>query len=114
MIEATDVRLRAPEKDPTPSTVHMDGLSFGMRVLSHLAIWGSLIAPAINEAVRGWRALGDNTGIAYWSYQALSAHPRLVGQESSGISVHPAFSLGPLQYWLLAIPVHIDPVQGAL
>lgn len=110
----TDGQLTGEETTRRRSA-NLDGrVALGVRLTSHVAIWISLFVPTINEALRGWRAVGDNTGIVFWSYRAISLQPRLVGQESSTTAAHNLSSLGPLQYWLLAIPVHLDPQQGAL
>jgi hypothetical protein len=58
----------------------------------------------------------DDATITFRSYQILSLHPSLVGQYST-ISLgtgHILFDPGPLQYVLLAVPVHIDRLQGGL
>jgi hypothetical protein len=60
----------------------------------------------------GWRPVSDNAGIALRSWDVLTAHGPLVGQATrlaGGV-----YNPGPLQYWLLTFPVHIDPVHGVL
>jgi hypothetical protein len=60
----------------------------------------------------GWRPISDNAGIALRSWDVLTSHAPLVGQATrlaSGV-----YDPGPLQYWLLTVPVHIDPVHGVL
>jgi len=87
-----------------------------VRVCSHLAIWIVALVPVMVEMQRGWRALQDDATISLRSYQVLSLHPPLVGQ-LSGSSIgsgHILYDPGPLQFALLALPVHIDPAQGAL
>jgi hypothetical protein len=86
------------------------------RVLSHLAVWTVILVPTVLEMARGWRALDDDATISLRSFQVLSLHPPLLGQFStvSYGAGHLLFDPGPLLYWLLAIPVHLDPAQGGL
>ncbi|MGH9172286.1 MAG: hypothetical protein ACRD0Z_15690 [Acidimicrobiales bacterium] len=59
----------------------------------------------------GWRAESDDAVIAIRSWNVFSTHSPLVGQYTQ---LHSGYDLGPLLYWLLAIPVHLDPAHGAL
>src|ERR1035437_6606806 len=79
-------------------------------------MWTVILLPTVLEMARGWRALDDDATISLRSYQVLSLHPPLLGQFStvSYGTGHLLFDPGPLLYWLLAIPVHIDPAQGGL
>lgn len=83
---------------------------------SHVVIWTIVLVPTVIEMIRGWRPLlGDDATITLRSYQVLSMHPPLVGMQSeAGIAGHSLYNLGPLQYVLLAVPIHIDHLQGAL
>ena len=70
---------------------------------------------AILECIRGWRPSGDNAVITFHAWQSLSWHPPLIGQPILGLSSVPAaHDAGPLLYWMLALPVHLDPTRGAL
>jgi GrpB protein len=82
-----------------------------LRVAAHAASWIPFLT-AVAASMRGtWRVVGDGAGIALQSWNA-TAHTSLVGQATQlGHGLHDP---GPLQYWLLAIPVHIDPVRGVL
>jgi hypothetical protein len=113
------------EADPVggaPSPTHpgaprvADRLAMTVRLLSHAAIWVVILVPTITEFVRGWRALQDDATISLRSFQVLSLHPPLLGQFSTASywSGHTLFDPGPLQYWLLTIPVHLDPARGGL
>jgi hypothetical protein len=53
--------------------------------------------------------------ISIGSYRVFSAHSPALGVWSQGSQGfhHAFFDLGPLLFWLLAIPVHLDPNQGA-
>jgi hypothetical protein len=81
-------------------------------VSAHVAAWIPFLS-AVAASWRGrWRAVGDGAHIAWWSWQAFTAQGSLVGQRTElARGLH---DLGPLEYWLLAAPVHIDPVRGAL
>jgi hypothetical protein len=81
-----------------------------------LVVWTVVLVPALGEMVDGWRPLQDEATISLRAWQVFSLHPPLLGQFST-TSVgtgHLIFDPGPLQFWLLALPVHIDPNQGAL
>ncbi len=82
-----------------------------IRGICHAAAWVPFLT-AVADSVRGnWRVVGDGAAIALRSWTATS-HVPLVGQPNAlGVGLHDP---GPLQYWLLAIPVHIDPVRGVL
>jgi hypothetical protein len=59
----------------------------------------------------GWRPLSDDSVIALRAFDVLSQDPPLVGQfsQTSPVLGEPAYSLGPLLYWLLAVPAHLGP-----
>ena len=71
--------------------------------------------PTIASTVRGLAAgatpNGDRAIIAIRSYDVLTTHPPLVGQFSAAsvVAGHETHSLGPLLYWLLAVPARIGP-----
>src|SRR5262249_54890291 len=50
--------------------------------------------------------------IALRSWQELTRNGPLVGQPT--LLGHHLYGPGPLEYWLLALPVHLDPVRGVL
>ncbi len=90
------------------------------RAAAHVLV---LAAPAVpiagvvaDEIRRGWTPTSDDAALAWRSFDVLSAHPPLVGafNEASVSAARPVFDLGPLQYFLLAVPVHLDPVRGLL
>lgn len=72
---------------------------------------GALAAvPVIVSVIRalsaGWVPVGDRAIIAARSFDVLTLHPPLLGQYSASGGSHEAHSLGPMLYWLLALPVH--------
>jgi hypothetical protein len=68
-----------------------------------------VLVSVVNALAVRWVPLGDDAVIAVRSYDVFSSHSPLLGQYSaSSVLVDtPAYSLGPLLYWLLAIPVRI-------
>ncbi len=91
------------------------GVGRTLRVASHLATWVVLVVPLIVVLSKGWVATGDDAAIAIRSHQALTFHPPLVGlATTAGSAGHVLFDPGPLSFWLLAIPVRIDPTHGPL
>ena len=50
--------------------------------------------------------------IALRSWDVLSGHGPLVGEATR--LAHGVYDLGPLESWLLTLPVHLDPAQGVL
>jgi hypothetical protein len=82
------------------------------RGATHLAAWFPFGYAAVRAMAAGWRPIGDNAAIALRSWDVLSAHAPLAGQATrlgSGV-----YDPGPLQYWLLTVPVHLDPQRGVL
>ena len=66
-----------------------------------------------------WAKVGSRprttTNIAFRSWLVLSKYPPLLGQYSQVSQGHKnVYDLGPLLYWFLTIPVHIDPRHGML
>ena len=85
-----------------------------VRMASHAAVWTGVLVPMLAELARGWRPFGDDAAIASHAYQALSLHPPLTGLVSaaSGGTGHILYDPGPLLFYLLAVPVHLDPAHG--
>ena len=87
----------------------------GLRLLCHLAAELPLVVFGAVESARGWRPLYDNADLAYRSFQVFSSHSPLVGHQMAvSAGSHAVFGPGPLQSWILAVPVRVDPAQGAL
>jgi hypothetical protein len=82
------------------------------RAAAHLAVWAPLLYGLAKSLANGWVATSDNSVIALRSLDVLTNHGPLVGQATrlgSGV-----FDLGPLDYWLLTLPVHLDAAHGVL
>ena len=73
-----------------------------------------VIVSVVGTLSDSWVPITDNALIALRSYDVLTTHPPLLGQGPSTVSVAdvgPVYSLGPLLYWLLALPARfIGPV----
>jgi hypothetical protein len=76
------------------------------------------VAGSTARAVRtGWEPTDDKAIIATRAWDVLTRHPPLVGQysEAGYVTGHPAHDLGPMLYWLLAVPVRLgDPPAMAV
>ena len=68
----------------------------------------------VSELARGWRPFSDDAAIASRAYESLSLHPPLIGIISSAYigTGHLLFDPGPLLFYVLAVPVHLDPSHG--
>ncbi|MGA2037570.1 MAG: hypothetical protein ABSH04_08320 [Acidimicrobiales bacterium] len=87
-----------------------------IRVAAHVAIWTVVLLPVLSKVARGWRPLDDYAVIALRSWTVFSAHPPLLGLYSTATPAggHAVYDPGPLLFWLLALPVHLDPAHGVL
>lgn len=118
--QVTPTRARpATESEPVDTSNRPPSVSLyrqAVRVTTHLVIWSAFLVTTLTQMANGWRPFGDNAYVAFRSNQVFSLHPPLVGTWSSASSPvsHTFYTLGPLWFWLLAIPVHLDPAQGTL
>ena len=88
------------------------GRSAALRLALHLAVWAPFVAGLVEVVGLRWRPVGDGAAIALRSWDSLTAHGPLVGQATQ--LAHAVYDPGPLEYWLLAISVHIDPRYGVM
>jgi hypothetical protein len=88
------------------------GLATVVRLAAHLAAWIPFAIAAIRSVQQDSPVIADGAAIALRSWDVLTPYGPLVGQATQ--LRHGAFDPGPLQYWLLAIPVHIDPQAGVV
>lgn len=82
----------------------------GLELVAGLGAALPVIVSAIHSVAVGWTALGDDAVIATRSYDVFTAHTPLLGQYSASSGIlesGPQSSLGPLLYWLLAIPARL-------
>jgi hypothetical protein len=94
------------------AAIHRPGRLTVLRAVAHLAVWLPFVLGPARLIRHGWRPVGDEAAIALRSWNSLTAHGPLVGQATR--LAHGVFDPGPLQYWLLAVPVHLDTVHGVL
>lgn len=83
-----------------------------IRAAAHGACWVPFITCAADSWRGPWRAVGDGARMALESWNTLSGHIPLLGQTNE--LPHAPRDLGPLQFWLLAVPVHVDTDRGVL
>jgi hypothetical protein len=83
-----------------------------LRAATHIAAWLPFVAVMASSMRGGWRVVGDGADVASRSWGVLAGHVPLVGQPTA--LARGVYDPGPLQYWLLAAPVHLDPVRGVL
>jgi hypothetical protein len=83
-----------------------------LRAVAHLAAWLPFVLGPARLIRAGWRPVGDEAAIALRSWDSLTAQGPMVGQATR--LAHGVFDPGPLEYWLLAIPVHLDTTDGVL
>jgi hypothetical protein len=86
--------------------------AFTFRAATHLATWLPFLYGAASAMQNNWRPISDNAGIAIRSWDVLTSYGPLLGQPSR--LARGLYDPGPIQYWLLTVPVHIDPKAGAL
>jgi hypothetical protein len=102
--------------DARPGKSAHHWLPTAVRFGSHGVVWTMVLVPTLVDMADGWRPVRDDAMISIGSYRVFSTHSPLVGvwsQASQGMH-HTFFDLGPLLFWLLAVPVRVDPSQGAL
>jgi hypothetical protein len=86
--------------------------AFAFRVAMHLATWLPFLYGGASALQHQWRPISDNASIAIRSWDVLTSHGPLLGQPSR--LARGVYDPGPIQYWLLSVPVHIEPRAGAL
>lgn len=67
------------------------------------------MAATLRALLDGWRPAGDQAIIATRAFDVFTSRTPLVGQysDSSSVTHHPVKSLGPMLYWLLALPARL-------
>ena len=80
-----------------------------LMLVTGLAAAVPVIASTARGAAEGWTPYFDRAYIAASSYDVLTLHPPLIGRwtQASVLTGHATYSLGPLLYWLLALPAHV-------
>ncbi len=77
-----------------------------------------ILVAAVYAVVDGWTPMGDDAYIATRAFDVFTDRSPLVGQRSSGASGvldQTAYNLGPLLFWVMAVPARLpDGVFMAL
>ena len=102
---------RAVPPAPRPPVLPRS-LAIVFRLAAHLAAWIPFAFGAIRSAQQESPVISDSASIALRSWDVLTPYGPLVGQATQ--LRNGAYDPGPLQYWLLAIPVHLDPRAGVV
>jgi hypothetical protein len=70
---------------------------------------GPVIASTARALSDGWLPAGDQANIATRAYDVFTSHTPLVGLHSdvSAVTHHAVYSLGPMLFWLLALPARL-------
>jgi len=98
---------------PAPGRPVLPGsLAIAFRLAAHLAAWIPFVIGAIRSVQQESPVVSDSASIALRSWDVLTPYGPLVGQATQ--LRNGAYDPGPLQYWLLAIPVHLDPRAGVV
>jgi hypothetical protein len=76
---------------------------------------GPVMAATLRALIDGWMPAGDQANIAVRAFDVFTSRTPLVGQHSdAGALTHQAvYSLGPMLFWLLALPARLAS-PGAL
>src|SRR5215469_2526585 len=82
------------------------------RGAAHLVTWLPFIYGAASSVWNGWRPVSDTAGIALRSWDVIYRNGPEEGQATR--LARGVYDLGPLQYWLETVPVHLDPMHGVL
>jgi hypothetical protein len=83
-----------------------------IRGTAHLVTWLPFIYGAATSIWNGWRPFSDTAGIALRSWDVIYRNGPEIGQATR--LARGVYDLGPLQYWLETVPVHLDPMHGVL
>jgi hypothetical protein len=86
-----------------------------LTIVVGLCAAGPVMASTLRALIHGWLPAGDQALIATRAYDVFTSHAPLVGQHSdaSAVTHHALYSLGPMLFWLLALPARFG-TPGAL
>jgi MYXO-CTERM domain-containing protein len=114
-LPASRGRLALPHRPPLPGRHAAFRLGEGLLTLAAgLAAAIPVIVATVKAVQAGWVPLADRGIIATRAHDVLTSHPPLVGQytlagEVTGKVTH---SLGPMLFWLLALPARDGSTVG--
>ena len=68
-----------------------------------------VIASTVRALLDGWMPAGDQANIATRAFDVFTSHTPLLGLHSdvSTLTHHAVYSLGPMLFWLLAVPARV-------
>ncbi|HUD37578.1 MAG TPA: hypothetical protein VMR14_11805, partial [Streptosporangiaceae bacterium] len=81
-----------------------------VRAAAHAAVWSPFAVSVVDSFGAAWHAVGDGGLIGWASWLTFSRRIPLVGQPT--ILPFGPHDLGPAEFWLLALPVRLDPERG--
>jgi hypothetical protein len=112
----TDARSAQADADgPRATEGHQTRRDSLIRICAHVSVWLTFVLSATRAMVSGWRPVGDDATIAVKAYQSLGSRPPVLGHVAIQLGeTSPVFDVGPWHFYLLAVPVHIDPLRGLL
>ena len=75
-----------------------------------------VIVSTVNATQAGWVPSADTAIIATRAHDVLTSHPPLVGQYTLAgeVTGHVTHSLGPMLFWLLALPANFGPTASLI
>ncbi len=96
--------------NPEPATASPRLWDRWLAVAAGLCAAGPVIASTLRALHHGWLPAGDQAIIATRAYDVLTSRTPLVGQHSDAgaLTHHAVYSLGPMLYWLLALPARLS------
>lgn len=109
---AVPVRLARGTAAAGPALARLTSEKWLIRTAAHMACWVPFIACVVDSWRGPWRTVGDGAQIAITSWTTFSANFPLIGKSNE--LPHNPHDLGPLQFWLMAAPVHADTDRGLL
>jgi hypothetical protein len=90
------------------TTVRRPAVDHGLLLALALGLLaaGPVIAATAHALIDGWLPAGDQANIATRAYDVFTSHSSLVGlhSDASAVTNHAVYSLGPMLFWLLALP----------
>jgi hypothetical protein len=86
------------------------------RIVCHLVAEVPFLVVALVQVAQGWRPTLDDAVISIRSWAVLTSRGPMLGEftQATSCARHTAFNPGPVLFWMLALPVRVDPGHGVL
>ncbi len=86
------------------------------RIASHVVVWIAVLVPVAIVIARGFLPFWDDALVTIRAHEVFSLHSPGVGPQTTTSTAAGGilFDPGPLMFWILAIPVRLSSVNGAL